>query len=169
MRATKLLAVFAVTTATPGLLALTACKSSDETEEIAPLPGDAAAPAATAPLPTATGTTPPATPTTAAPPAAATAKATPAQPAPAGASLLDAGIALLDAGAPKDAGTTTDGGTKTDAGALSTKLEACATKCQSILQSCLTPTFPADGGLPKLKDPKACEASFNACHTACAP
>ncbi|WP_437682457.1 hypothetical protein [Sorangium sp. So ce131] len=168
MRATKLLAVFAVMTATPGLLAPAACKSSDEAEEIAPLPGDAAAPAATpTPPPAATGTTPPATPTPAAPPA--TAKANPAQPAPAGASLLDAGVALLDAGAPKDAGATTDGGTKADAGALSTKIEACATKCQSILQSCLTPTFPADGGLPQLKDPKACEASFESCRSACAP
>ncbi|WP_438044007.1 hypothetical protein [Sorangium sp. So ce128] len=174
MRAHKLLAAFAVMIASPALL-IAACKSSDEPEEVAPAPGAVTAPtatapppaatgtvpAATAPPPAATGTVPAATPTPAAPPATTTAAPTPAAPAT---PKPDAG-APADAGAPKDAGTATTA----DAGALSTKLAACAAKCQTILQTCLTPKFPADGGLPALADPAACQGSFDSCRTACAP
>ncbi|WP_437916704.1 hypothetical protein WME73_19455 [Sorangium sp. So ce302] len=160
MRAHKLLAAFAVMIASPALL-IAACKSSDEPEEVAPAPGAVTAPTATAPPPAATGTVPAATPTPAAPPATTTAAPTPAAPAT---PKPDAG-APADAGAPKDAGTATTA----DAGALSTKLAACAAKCQTILQTCLTPKFPADGGLPALADPAACQGSFDSCRTACAP
>lgn len=68
----------------------------------------------------------------------------------------------LDAGA-------SDAAAPTDAGAMSGKLSACFQKCQGILASCATPTFPADGGLPQIKDPKACEAAFETCRAACAP
>ncbi|HTN92439.1 MAG TPA: hypothetical protein VL242_52590 [Sorangium sp.] len=160
MRPHQLFAAFAVMIASPALL-VAACKSSDDPEEVAPAPGDVTAQAATAPLPAATGTVPPATPTPAAPPA--TAKATPAQPAAAG-TKADAG-----AGATPDAGATDAGATTTpDAGAIAGKLAACAAKCQSVLQTCLTPKFPADGGLPKLDDPTACQKSFDTCRTACA-
>ncbi|WP_437971391.1 hypothetical protein WMF04_19730 [Sorangium sp. So ce260] len=160
MRAPKLFAALAVMIASPALL-ISACKSSDDPEEVAPAPTDVAAPTATAPLPAATGTVPAATPTPAAPPA--TAKASPTQPAAPG-TKTDAG-APLDAGAPKDAGAPAT----PDAGALSGKLAACAGKCQSILQTCLTPKFPPDGGLPKIDDPAACQKSFDDCRTACAP
>ncbi|WP_437580884.1 hypothetical protein [Sorangium sp. So ce887] len=163
MRAHKLVVALAVMIASPALL-IAACKSSDDPEEVAPAPTDVPAPTATAPLPAATGTVPAATPTPIAPPA--TAKAPPAQPAAPG-TKTDAGAPLDggDGGAPKDAGATAT----PDAGALSGKLAACATKCQSILQTCLTPQFPADGGLPKLADPAACQKSFDDCRTACAP
>ncbi|WP_438030054.1 hypothetical protein [Sorangium sp. So ce233] len=162
MRAHKLFAAFAVMIASPALL-IAACKSSDDPEEVAPAPADVTAPPATAPLPTATGTVPAATPTPAAAPA--TAKASPAQPAAAGAKA-DAGAgAATDGGAPTDAGAPAT----PDAGALSSKLAACAAKCQSILQTCLTPKFPPDGGLPRIENPTACQESFDACRTACAP
>ncbi|WP_437785708.1 hypothetical protein WMF18_16110 [Sorangium sp. So ce315] len=168
MRAHKLFAAFAVMIASPALL-IAACKSSDDPAEVAPAPADVTAPTATAtetaPLPAATGTVPAATPTPAAPPA--TAKAPPAQPAAAGAKA-DAGAgagAATDGGAPTDAGAPPT----PDAGALSGKLAACAAKCQSILQTCLTPKFPADGGMPRIENPTACQESFDACRTACAP
>ncbi|WP_437615850.1 hypothetical protein WMF20_19705 [Sorangium sp. So ce834] len=162
MRAHQLFAALAVMIASPALL-IAACKSSDDPEDAGPTPADIAAPTATAPLPAATGTVPAATPTPAAP--AAPAKASPAQPA--AGTKADAGAAPDggDGGAPKDGGAT---GTP-DAGALSGKLAACAAKCQSILQTCLTPKFPADGGLPQIENPAACQKSFDDCRDACAP
>ena len=80
-----------------------------------------------------------------------------------------------DAGVPPDAGksdaATPDAATP-DAGADSgsiVKAKACADKCQGVLQSCLTPSFPKDGGLPQLKDPAACQAAFDTCRVACTP
>lgn len=87
---------------------------------------------------------------------------------------------------PADAGTSTDAGTSADAGdapkadagaadagAGSTsnaeKLKACAQKCQSSMQACLTPDTPKPGELPKLKDPAACQAAAEACRAACSP
>ena len=109
---------------------------------------------------------------TAAPPADAApvdtgAVAPPPQPGPGpvtgpkDAGATDAGA--TDAGA-KDAGGTADAG-KADAGA--TTNTGCISKCQGVLQACLTPTPGKDGGLPKIGDPVACKAAADACQAAC--
>jgi len=72
----------------------------------------------------------------------------------------DAGTS--DAGT-TDAGTSKDAGTTADAGKVSSN---CSTKCQGVLQTCLTPT-KTDSGLPKLADPAKCQAAFNDCVQAC--
>lgn len=86
---------------------------------------------------------------------------------------LDAGIPFdasipFDGSFPFDAGKT-DAAAPADGGAASTKLKACADKCQGIMATCLTPTIPTDGGLPQIKDPAACQAAANACKAACSP
>ncbi len=82
----------------------------------------------------------------------------------------DAGTSA-DAGASKDAGDTpkADGGTVDAGSANADKLKACAAKCQSVMQSCLTPSIPADGGFPQLKDPAACQAAAETCRASCTP
>ena len=80
-----------------------------------------------------------------------------------------AGTPKLDAGAPRDAGAG-DAGKPVDAGAAPTgKFAACASKCQAVLQGCALPQITADGGLPQIKDPVACQAAATACFAACAP
>jgi hypothetical protein len=154
----KPLAVFVLLAASSGLAG---CKSSSDSDEApAALPTASLTPPA-AQLPVATGPVP-ATPPPAATPAAPPRAVAPGQPTPA------------PAASPRpDAGTSADAG-KPDAAAADTgsfpgKLAACAEKCQGILQGCLTPTFPADGGLPQPKDPKVCQSAFDTCRTACAP
>jgi hypothetical protein len=44
--------------------------------------------------------------------------------------------------------------------------QACLSKCQAALATCLTPT-PVEGGLPKMPDPTACQTAFSDCQTAC--
>lgn len=86
---------------------------------------------------------------------------------PKGTGTTNGGVVLPGAGT--DAGASDAAAPPTDAGSVSGKLSACFQKCQGILASCATPTFPADGGLPQIKDPKACEAAFETCRAACAP
>lgn len=151
MRASTLVAVFAVVAASQGVAG---CKSEKDEEAIL-LPS----PPAASIVPSAVATGPaPVVPQPIAPvPAVKT-------PAPVGAGTkADAGAPVADAGA----GATTDAGTT--GGVLSGKLAACASKCQGILQSCLTPAFPADGGFPQIKDPKACQTAFETCSTGCVP
>jgi hypothetical protein len=158
MRSSKPLAIFVLLAASSGLAG---CKSSNDSDE-APAAPPAASPAPPpAQLPVATGVVP-TTPPTAAAPAAPPRVAAPGQP-----TSVPATSPVPDAGAPADAG-------KPDAAAADTgifpgKLAACAEKCQGILQSCLTPTFPADGGLPQPKDPKVCQSAFDTCRAACTP
>lgn len=72
-----------------------------------------------------------------------------------------------DAGAPRDAGTPAP---VADAGGATTgKFAACASKCQAVAQGCVLPQFTADGGLPQIKDPVACQAAATACFAACTP
>ncbi|MBI3200553.1 MAG: hypothetical protein HYZ29_03350 [Myxococcales bacterium] len=68
-----------------------------------------------------------------------------------------------DAGA-SDASASSDAGAKSDAGGG--KGAACASKCQSVLQTCLLPSA-TEGGLPKLADPQKCQAAFDECAKAC--
>jgi hypothetical protein len=79
-----------------------------------------------------------------------------------------------DAGQPVDAGTPTDAGkadaaAPADAGTASAKLKACADKCGAVLASCYGPSIPTDGGFPTIKDPKTCQAAFDACRASCTP
>jgi hypothetical protein len=130
-------------------LLVPACKTVDKDESV-PVPSAAPSASTTAdPLATATATAAP--PPVAPPPAAPTPK--------------------LDAGAPHDAGTVgVDAGKVVDAGgAANGTLKACSEKCQAVLQGCAIPQISTDGGLPKLKDPVACQAAANACFAACTP
>ena len=148
MRAANLFAILAVSSC------LVSCNKSSDDAEQQPIPVNTVA---TTP-PVADAAAPPQTPPAANPPPVVPPKAT--TPAPAG--QTDAGTK------PADAGTSTDAGA-TGTGSPSDKLAACAQKCQGVLASCATPTFPADGGLPQPKDPKACQAAFDACVAACKP
>ena len=143
-------------------LVLAGCTGGSDTGEAVPppAPGSSEAPGGAAPPP---GAEPSAAATGAAqrptqPPAAPTASGKPSGSAP-DAGLPEAGPS--DAG-PKDAAAP-------DSGSSSGKMKACAEKCQLAMQSCLTPTFSKDGGLPQAKDPMACQAAFEGCRTACAP
>lgn len=129
-------------------LLVSGCKTAEKQDEL-----DSGAPPLTTvatadPLPTAATVAPPPVivPTPTPGPAATTPKA--------------------DAGAPVDAGvpTTSDAGTATTG-----KFAACASKCQAVAQGCVLPQFSADGGLPQIKDPVACQAAATACFAACAP
>lgn len=147
-------------------LAFSACNRSDEEKEGAAPPRD----------PASTGA--------AAPNTAATAAGAIGGPAantqgggsnPAGVNPTPKPQNATDAGTPSDAGASKDGGDppKSDAGTASSanseKLKACAAKCQSVLQSCLTPQFSPDGGLPTIKDPAACQAAAETCRSSCTP
>jgi hypothetical protein len=158
MRVQPLVAVFAVFAASQGLAG---CKSESD-EDAPPVPSAVAVPA---PVATVSGAAPsiPA-PVVPAPVVPAPVTPTPA-PAAAGAKA-DAGAPVADPGAATDAGKSDAGAAD---GALSGKLAACASKCQGVLQNCLTPAFPADGGFPQMKDPKACQTAFDACRAGCAP
>jgi hypothetical protein len=151
MRALECLAALAI----PLLLA--GCRGSETLEREDPSQNPAAPVAAT----------PPAAPASAA--AAATATVVnprlPGQPATPG--TTNPAPASPDAGLPQDAGRA-DAAAAGGTGSTADKLKACADKCQPVLQGCLTPTFSADAGL-QVKDPKACEAAFNACQAACKP
>jgi len=139
------------------LSALLACKLGKRDEEpaadaaaaepvpVAAAPAESPAPSAASPEPTAQ----PAQPGAAAP--------SPAAPAPV--PKLDAGVAA-EAGSPADAG----GAAASDAG--SPKSAVCQTKCQPVLQACLTPGV-TEAGLPSLADPTQCKAAFDACLAAC--
>jgi hypothetical protein len=109
-------------------------------------------------------------------PAAAPTDTSGAQPLPTGAVVTPGKTPTTptpaskpDAGASSDAGATTDAAAPSDAGAASSSLKVCAEKCQAVLQNCLTPVFPKDGGLPQIKDPAACQAAAEACRTGCKP
>ncbi len=145
--------------ASPALL-IAACKSSDEPEEVTPAPGAVTAPAVTAPPPATTGTVPAATPTR---PRLGDHDG---RPDPCRLGDPEAGRGRADGRGRAEGRRHRHHGRR---GGASTKLAACAAKCQSILQTCLTPKFPADGGLPALADPAACQGSFDSCRTACAP
>jgi hypothetical protein len=147
MRAANLFAILAASSC------LVSCNKSNDTEQ-PPIPVNTGAPTP----PVADAAAPPQTPPAANPPPVVPPKATTPTPAPAG--QVDAGTT------PVDAGTSTDAGA-TGTGTPSDKLAACAQKCQGVLASCATPTFPTDGGFPQPKDPKACQAAFDACVAAC--
>jgi hypothetical protein len=118
-------------------------------------------------------------PTPSAPPSAAPTDTPGAQPLPAttGAATppgktptISPPASKPDAGAPSDAGASTpDAAAPSDAGAASSSLKVCAEKCQAVLQNCLTPVFPKDGGFPQIKDPAACQAAADACRAGCKP
>jgi hypothetical protein len=147
MRAAKLLAILAVSSCLAG------CKNKDDTDTV---PTIAVPPAVTVPpLPAATAPVP-VQPPVVTPPVVA--------PKPGTQPLPDGGKPPVDAGAPVDAGKP-----PADAGAAGDKLTGCFNKCQGILQNCLTPTFPADGGFPQPKDPKLCQTAFETCRVACTP
>jgi hypothetical protein len=155
MRALECLAALAIS------LVLAGCKGSETLDREDPSQNPAAPVAATPP---ATGASATAAPATVATPRLPGQPAVPGATAPVPASP--------DAGLPSDAGVGQDAG-RADAaagasGSTADKLKACADKCQPVLQGCLTPTFSADAGL-QVKDPKACEAAFNACQAACKP
>lgn len=140
-------------------LLVSGCKSADKQED--EVDAGVAPPAASS------AALPPATVATAVPP--------PVNPTPIAAPKTDAGTTSSDAGTiTADAGTTTvaDAGTITaDAGAgaaaAAAAFKACSDKCQAVLQSCAIPTMSADGGLPQMKDPVACQAAATACFAAC--
>lgn len=92
-------------------------------------------------------------------------QASPVTPTPATGTGIkpDAGTPVSDAGKP-DAAAPTDAGSTT-----STKLKACADKCQGVLATCATPQFSPDSGMPTFKDPAACQKAFDACRAACTP
>jgi hypothetical protein len=152
MRTFEILAVVVASTL------LSACKNDNAD---APLTLDAAAPVPTPVMPPSVmppSVMPPPTPTVVPHPAA-----------PKGTVATGGGAALPGTGTLVDAGASDVTAPPADAGGASGKLAACFQKCQGILASCATPTFPADGGLPQIKDPKACEAAFETCRAACAP
>lgn len=108
------------------------------------------------------------------PPPAETAAATPTEPSaaeptpdtptPTGTvapKKTDAGA--KDAGA-KDASASADAATPSDAGGG--KSAACASKCQGVLQACLTPG-KTEAGMPTFADPTKCQAAFDECAKAC--
>lgn len=136
---------------TLALLALLACKMFKK-EEPAPsaLPPPEPPPSATA-ADTAT-------------PEPSAAEATTAAPAVPGTVVAK----KTDAGA-KDAGTT-DASASADAAAPSDagggKSAACASKCQGVLQTCLTPG-KTEAGMPTFADPTKCQAAFDECAKAC--
>jgi len=68
-----------------------------------------------------------------------------------------------DASASTDSGAAASDAGKADAGG---KGAACAAKCQSILQACLSPGL-TEAGAPKLPDPHKCQAAFDDCAKAC--
>lgn len=140
-------------------LLISGCKSADKQEDevdagvAPPAASSAALPSATV----ATAVPPPVNPTPIAAPKA-----------DAGTTSSDAGTTTADAGATiADAGTTTaDAGS---AAAAAAAFKACSDRCQGVLQSCAIPTMSADGGLPQMKDPVACQAAATACFAACKP
>lgn len=136
---------------------LSACKLFQK-EEPAGLPDaepTAAVPAEAAAEPTATATAE-ATATPTAQGGTPTTKPTVSLPKDAGAG--DAAPAAQDAGAaPKDASA---------ADASGAKSAACQTKCQAVLQACLTPGV-SEAGLPTLADPTKCKTAFDECAAAC--
>lgn len=151
-------------------LCVAACSSSGEKDEAVPGPRpDPSAPSAVPGAPVGAtgvieqpGSQPPSTrPTTTA--------TKPTTTTPDAGVTPDAGT-QADAGAKADAGAHADAGAQADAGGGSAgKLKACTDRCQGVLQSCLTPTIPPDGGLPQIKDPAACQKAFQDCQKACAP
>ena len=145
-------------------LVLAGCTGGSDTGEAVPpaapgssaAPGGAASPPSTEPTAASTGAGQrPSQPST-----GPTASGKPSSGAP------DAG--LPEAG-PPDAGLQDAAVADSGSGSGSTKMKACADKCQAAMQSCLMPSFPKDGGLPQVKDPSACQAAFEGCRTACAP
>jgi hypothetical protein len=103
---------------------------------------------------------------TAEPTATASAEPSSAQPDPAKTTTIrkpngDAGA--KDA-APSDAAAKNDAAATSDAGG--TKNAACQSKCQGVMQACLTPSGK-DGGLPSFADPTQCKAAFDECVKAC--
>jgi hypothetical protein len=104
-------------------------------------------------------------PTAAATPAATPSAAPAATDTPAAPTQVQTGVTTKkgDAGTTKDAGPT-DASASSDAS--SGKNAACQSKCQGIMQACLTPSAK-DGGLPSFGDPTKCQAAFNDCAKAC--
>jgi len=145
-------------------LCIAGCTGSDDTASPTPDPGSSAAPGAAAP-----GAAPLAGATGAAQQQPGTTPASPTTPSnKPDASKADAGV--TDAGI-VDSGVADSGkadASAPDAGTGAAKMRACIDKCQPIMQSCLTPTF-TDAGIPKVKDPKLCQAELDKCRAACTP
>ena len=129
------------------VLALCACKLGKK-EETAP--SAAPTPEATvAPTPEATAAATPATTDTTTPPSTTTTTTT----------------KKTDAGTTKDAAAA-DAGTTAASDASAAKNAACQSKCNGIMQACLTPSVK-EGGLPSFADPTKCKAAFDECAKAC--